>query len=265
MPTISVIMGIYNCEKTLSDAIDSILNQTYTDWELIMCDDGSTDNTYEIATKYSEKDNRIKVLKNDKNSGLAFSLNHCLKYTTGEYVARMDADDISIPNRLELQKQFLDDNQGYAVVGSGAILFDGENVLGNRFPTEKPEKKDLIKGSPFMHPTIMMRKNIYEELNGYLVLPRTKKGQDLDLWYRLYSKGYKGYNLQQPLLKYREGLSDYNRRTIKSALLFMQTMFVGYRDLKISFIYYPFLLKPVISALIPKRVLFLYHKRAKIK
>ena len=111
MPTVSVIMGIYNCEKTLSDAIDSIINQTYSDWELIMCDDGSTDNTYQIATKYSEKDNRITVIKNDTNSGLAFSLNHCLKYAKGEYVARMDADDISLPNRFEKQVAFLNKTQ----------------------------------------------------------------------------------------------------------------------------------------------------------
>ncbi len=265
MPTISVIMGIYNCEKTLPAAIDSIIDQTYTDWELILCDDGSTDNTYQVAIEYVKKDSRIKVLKNSKNSGLAYSLNHCLRHTTGEYIARMDADDISSSNRLELQKEFLDKNQDYAVVGSGALLFNGKDVVGTRFPKEKPEKRDLVKGAPFMHPTIMMRKRVYNELAGYLDLPRTRKGQDLDLWYRLYSKGYKGYNIQQPLLKYREGLSDYNRRTLKSALLFMQTMFKGYRDLKIPIIYYPFILKPMISALIPKRVLFLYHKRGNSK
>lgn len=148
MPTVSVIMGIYNCESTLSDAIDSIISQTFTDWELIMCDDGSTDNTYEIAKKYSVRYRNIKLIKNNKNSGLAYSLNQCLKHVNGKYVARMDADDFCLPERFEKQVKFLDGNLEYQVVGSSVQLFDGINDLNIRQLKEIPEKKDLINGSP---------------------------------------------------------------------------------------------------------------------
>ena len=261
MPTVSVIMGIYNCEKTLSDAIDSIINQTYSDWELIMCDDGSTDNTYQIATKYSEKDNRITVIKNDTNSGLAFSLNHCLKYAKGEYVARMDADDISLPNRFEKQVAFLNKNNDFDVVGSCIQLFDGTNDLNVRKVKEIPEKKDLIKGAPHAHPTIMMRKIVYDKLDGYTVSKRTQRCEDLDMWFRFYSAGYRGYNLQMPLLKYRESLNDYNKRTLKSALTISQTTFIGYKMIKCPFIYYIYIVKPIISALLPNKVMYYYHKK----
>ena len=108
---ISIIMGIYNCEKTLPEAIESILAQTYTNWELIMCDDCSTDNTYSIAKKYQEKyTDKIILVRNNENCRLAYSLNHCLKYASGKYIARMDGDDISLPHRFERQIEFLEKN-----------------------------------------------------------------------------------------------------------------------------------------------------------
>ena len=106
-------MGIYNCADTLSEAIDSIINQTYTNWQLILCDDCSTDNTYNVAKSYQEKyPEKIVLVRNEVNSRLAFSLNHCLKYADGEFIARMDGDDISVSNRFEVQLKFLNDHPG---------------------------------------------------------------------------------------------------------------------------------------------------------
>ena len=107
-PRISVLMGIYNCATTLPEAIDSLYAQTYKDFKLILCDDGSTDNTYEVAKKYADKYDNIVLLRNEKNMKLAYTLNHCLEYADTEYVARMDGDDISIPERFEKQIKFLD-------------------------------------------------------------------------------------------------------------------------------------------------------------
>ena len=99
---ISILMGIYNCADTLSQAIDSLLSQTYPHWKLIMCDDGSTDNTYNIAKQYTKKyPEKIILIKNKKNMGLNFTLNHCLEYADTKYVARMDGDDVSLPQRFE--------------------------------------------------------------------------------------------------------------------------------------------------------------------
>ena len=136
-PLVSVIMGIYNTAKSLPDSIESILNQTYKNWELIMCDDCSTDNTFEVANFYAEKYSNIKVIKNEKNMRLAYSLNQCLKEAKGEYIARMDADDISMPFRFEKQVEFLNDNPEFMCVGSTIIPFD-ENG-------EKKRKKNKRK------------------------------------------------------------------------------------------------------------------------
>ena len=109
MAKVSIIMGIYNCAATLPEAIDSILAQTFSDWQLVLCDDGSKDNTYTVAKAYQEKfPDKIFLLQNERNMGLNHTLNRCLQVATGEYVARMDGDDISLPTRLERENAFLD-------------------------------------------------------------------------------------------------------------------------------------------------------------
>lgn len=127
---ISVIMGIYNCSPTLDEAIESIINQTYENWELIMCDDGSTDDTYKKALKYREKyGEKILVLKNEQNKGLNYTLNKCLEVATGEYVARMDGDDISLPTRFEKEIGYLETHPEIAIV-STPMIFLRKMVLG---------------------------------------------------------------------------------------------------------------------------------------
>lgn len=107
MAKVSIIMGIYNCAATLPEAIDSILAQTFSDWQLVLCDDGSKDSTYTVAESYQEKfPNKIVLLQNERNMGLNHTLNRCLQIANGEYVARMDGDDISLPTRLERKQDF---------------------------------------------------------------------------------------------------------------------------------------------------------------
>lgn len=257
---VSVIMGIYNCEKTLNDAINSIINQSYQNWELIMCDDCSNDSTLKIANNYKNKYNNIHVVKNKENRGLAFSLNKCLEIASGDYIARMDADDICFKDRFKIQVDFLNKNEEYHLVGSSMILFDEKGEKGIRYSKEIPTKEYIIKNNPYAHPTIMMRKKIYEELGGYTVSDRTRKGQDLDLWFRFYSKGFKGYNIQQPLIKYHESINDYKKRNIKSAIGFMKTMYFGYRINNVPFRKYIYILKPLVSAIIPNNLMYIYHK-----
>ena len=124
MLKISVIMGIYNCQDTLSEAIEAILNQTLDNWELIMCDDGSTDNTYLVAREYAKKDSRIHLIRNKVNRGLNITLNRCLSKASGEYIARMDGDDICTPDRFEKQVDYLDRHLETTVVSSWMTLFD---------------------------------------------------------------------------------------------------------------------------------------------
>lgn len=260
---ISIIMGIYNCQDTLSESIDSIINQTYTNWEFIICDDKSTDNSYEIAKKYEQKfPDKIKLIKNEVNSGLAFSLNHCLEYVTGEYVARQDGDDISVENRLEILVEFLQRNKQYDLVGSKMISFDDRGINGLRgVNIQEPNKYTFNKSTPFCHATILARSYVYKNLKGYTVNKYTSRCEDVELWYRFFEKGYKGYNLEDALYMVRDDLNAYKRRSIKSYMYLIKVNFDGYRRLKMPLNKYIYLIKPLVSAIIPRSIMKIYHSK----
>lgn len=124
-PKVSIIMGVFNCQDTLVESIDSLLKQTFQDFNVVICDDGSTDDTYIIAKKYHEKyPDKFILLRNLENRGLNYTLNVCLQYAKGEYIARMDGDDISLPIRLKKQVEFLDKHNEFHIVSSAMIYFD---------------------------------------------------------------------------------------------------------------------------------------------
>ncbi|GBU05936.1 glycosyltransferase EpsE [Faecalimonas umbilicata] len=260
-PIISVIMGTYNCADTVKNAIDSVVAQTFEDWEFIICDDCSTDNTYHVLKEIAEGDKRIKIVRNESNKKLAYTLNHCLEIAKGKYIARMDADDICFPDRLSKQVKFLDQHKEYAVVGGGIIPYDDSGEHKARIGKEIPEVRDMIKDVPFYHPTIMMRKSVYKKLNGYTVSERTIRGQDLDLWFRFFSKGFKGYNLQEPVLKYHQSMSDYKKIGMKVSINIAKTRLIGFKINRFPIWLYPFAIKPIITELIPKRIMYIYHHR----
>ena len=188
MPKVSVIMGAYNEEKTLQAAVDSILAQTYTDWEFVICDDASTDATFKILTDYKNKyPDKFVILHNDENMMLAGSLNRCLENAKGEYIARMDADDISLPTRLEKEIEYLDNNPECAVVGTNVQFFNDKDGLGEIIrKTPDPTIYDIPKANPFFHPTIVMKKSAYNALNGYTATERTRRMEDIEMWYRFF-------------------------------------------------------------------------------
>lgn len=258
-PVISVIMSVYNCSKTLSKSIDSILAQTFKNWELIICDDCSKDETAKIAKAYAERYPNIKFITNKQNKGLAYSLNHCLEYAKGEYIARQDGDDYSLPHRLETQLSFLKDHTRYAIVGSAAILFDENGIWGERRPPEIPTKNDLIKGCTFIHPSVMIRAEAMRIVGGYTVSERTRRCEDYDLWFKLYSLGYRGYNITEPLIMYHEGLDDYKRKSFRARIMEMKTRYIGYRALHVPLWKYVYAFKPLIVGIMPQKFLRSYH------
>ncbi len=259
-PKVSVIMGIYNCEKTLADAIESVLAQTYTDWELIMCDDGSKDHTYQIAESYRQKyPNQIILLKNKVNKRLAATLNRCLRAAKGEYIARMDADDQNLPERFAKEVAYLDSHPDVSCVGTNVIIFDDEGDHNVRLYTEHPTRRSFVHMSPFAHPTIMMRKKAYDALGGYVSSKDTLRAEDLDLWFRFFEKGYKGYVIQEPLFRYRESVEDYKKRSLRAAIGITNIYLKGFKRLHYPASAYPYAFKPVIGAMIPKRLMYLYH------
>ncbi|MBQ9930343.1 MAG: glycosyltransferase family 2 protein [Oscillospiraceae bacterium] len=165
---ISVLMGIYNCAGTLPEAIESIFDQTYTNWELILCDDGSKDGTYAVAESYRQQfPEKIILLKNEKNMGLNHTLNRCLAKASGEFVARMDGDDISVPERFEKEIEALRSNPDIAVVSTAMVYFDEAGQWGRGKAVPYPEKFDFMHGTPFCHAPCMVRRAVMEEIGGY--------------------------------------------------------------------------------------------------
>ena len=254
-------MGIYNCASFLSTAVESVLSQTYTDWELIMCDDGSKDDTYEVAKSYADKyPNKIIVLKNEKNMHLAASLNHCLSIARGKYIARMDADDRCMPERFAKEVAYLDSHPIIDCVGCGMIIFDENGERGVRLNIENPTKDFLIHTTPFAHPTIMMKKSVYDALGGYTTSEKSLRCDDTELWFRFYAAGYKGYNIQEPLYYYHESEKDFSKRSFKSSLETFEVCVNGYKMLGYPWWKYIYAFKPIISALMPNKLMYHYHQ-----
>lgn len=242
---ISVIMAVYNCSERFIHALESIDKQTYANWECIICDDCSTDNTFERLIEYTKGNSKYKIIRNDSNMGLAYSLNHCLKYCNGKFIARMDDDDLSYPDRFEKQIEFLNQHPEIAFVSSTADLYDGTEVFGRRNLPEFPTKMDLIYGSQFIHPATMFRKEALEAVDGYRVSKETRRGQDYDLFMRLYGKGMKGANLLEPVFRYTEAVRNLKQRNLKARLGEIKIRYYGYKAMGVFPWAFPYLLKPI--------------------
>lgn len=263
MPKVSVIMGIYNGEKTMRDALDSIISQSFTDWECVVCDDASSDNTLAILKEYSERyPGKFVILHNEKNLMLSGSLNRCLKAASGEYIARMDDDDKCLPERFAVEVSYLDAHPEYSVVGSEVQFFNDVDGLGEVIhKIEEPTIYDVPKVNPFFHPTIMMRKTVYDALNGYTSNEQTRRMEDVDLWYRFFAAGYKGYNIPQVLLHYRVDSNALKKRKLKYSLDASNIVFKGVKLLKLPAKYYLYSLKPIVSWIMPEGLKTKYRSK----
>lgn len=245
-------------QQELNNAIESILNQTYKNIELIICDDGSTDDTLLRLRSWQSKEDKIKIIVNKKNMGLAYSLNNCIELARGKYIARMDVDDYSYTNRLMKQKQFLDKNLDFSFCSSNIDIFDGENItLKNRKLIQRPEKKDLIRQSSFVHPATMFRTDFLKSIGGYRTSKETTRAEDYDLFMRAYSLGYIGANINEPLLRYKMNIDDIkNKRRFKHRLEEIVVRYKGYKLMKIPKYKYYYLLRPIIAGLVPARIMY---------
>lgn len=253
---VDIIMGVFNEQKTIKRAIDSILEQDYLQWKLLICDDGSTDETVSIIENYVHNyPDKIVLYRNERNRGLTYSLNRLLKYSTARYIARMDADDYSVPSRIRVELEFLEKNPQYAMVGSAIEKFDKNGVFATVLFSEKPSRKSLLWNSPFAHPTIMIRREVILSLHGYRDLPKTKRCEDYDLWFRLYARGFLGYNIQTPLLKYFEDRSSYKKRKYRYRINEMRVRFEGYLHNHLMPIGLAYAIKPLLVGLIPYSVI----------
>ena len=201
MPKVSVIMPAYNAEKYIKEAIDSILNQTFGDFEFIILNDCSKDATEEIILSY--QDDRIVYVKNEENMGVAATLNRGLELAKGEYIARMDSDDISLPERFALQVAYMDGHPECGICGSNTLLFGQgkENELFCFAQEDAAIRTDMLFNSSFAHPSVMLRRSVLDQY-GLRYDCSFERVEDYELWDRLLTVS-KGYNIQKPLLRYR--------------------------------------------------------------
>ena len=186
MPTVSVIMPVHNGEMWLSEAIDSILAQTFTDFEFVIVDDGSQDRSAEIVRAYEARDERIRFIELARNLGQADARNRALEASSGRYIAVMDCDDVCLPQRLSAQVAYLRNNPEIGVLGAGAQAVNGD--LAPLFEFDLPQAHALIAINLFVasfliHPTVMMRRELLEAVGGYE--PSRRTAIDAELWTRL--------------------------------------------------------------------------------
>lgn len=203
-PLVSVIIPCYNAEKYVEAAVRSIMNQTYKNLEILCCDDCSTDRTFSILQELADEDSRIKLFKNETNQKIVKTLNNLVSLANGKYIARMDADDISLPKRIEKQVEFLETHSDIAFCGTNAIIIDENSKKTGKtsLPIIAEDNKFFLQFySTFFHPTVMIRSEIYKQ---NLYDEDFLYAEDYELWARLFfQENLKGENLSEKLFEYR--------------------------------------------------------------
>lgn len=206
-PDLCVLLSVYNGERTLRQALDSVLSQTYRNFELFIIDDASTDGTVHLLEDYQKADTRIRILTHKKNQGLTASLNEGLRNTEAPFIARMDADDESLPERFEKQIHFLRHSPDVGVVGSFAYKMGAlpqRDRLLELPVTHEEIEQTLPRENCLYHPAVMMRRKALAEAGYYR--NEFLCAQDYDLWLRMLRRGHRFANLPEPLIRYRFSL-----------------------------------------------------------
>lgn len=261
---ISVIMGVYNPwnQSILKNAVNSILNQSFQDFEFIIYNDGSHPKTELYIRELKKLDERILLIGKKENHGLAFSLNSCIDIAKGRYIARMDADDISLPDRLKIQYEFLENHPKYAWCGCNTKLFDEQGIWGKRDMPENPKYCNYLKYSPYIHPTVMYRKTIFKDNIRYLETQETLRCEDYEIFMRFYRQGLQGYNIQQYLFCYRENKESFQKRKMKYRINEAKIRYRNFKEMNILFpIGWLYVLRPIIAGFLPNDLIAWIKRR----
>lgn len=250
-------MSVYNGASTLEASIKSILKQTYQNIEFIICDDGSADDTWEQLTIWAQRDSRIILIKNIRNSGAANARNRCINLAHGDFVALMDADDISMPDRLEKQAEFLSNDLTVSFVGTKGQFFSERLGDQNKYYwfAAKPQSKDFLMTLPFVHASVMFRAKVLRQLDGYRTKSYIKRSEDYDLLMRAYSAGFRGANLALPLYAIRLDKAAYQRRKYRYRFNECAVKWGGFTKMGLMPLGIPYAIKPLIVGLLPIKLL----------
>ena len=244
---ISVVMAEYNTKKEdLCTAIESILNRTFKNFEFIIVGDCGKNNLDEIVKKYN--DSRIKIVKNDKNRGFVYSLNHGIKEAKGKYIVRMDTDDISDKRRIEKIYNYIKEHPEYAVVGTKVVEFSGNEEFGILGKAGEKTKKDIMHGNIIIHASAIIKKEALEKVDYYKEYTRA---EDLVLWCELLLAGYRLYTIDEVLYRYRTNPNDYNKRKLKHRKGEIQARLTYYPKLGANIIDYLYIVKSIIAGIMP--------------
>ena len=238
---VSVITPIYNSEEFLQETIQSVLDQTYTKWELILINDCSTDNSLYIAERAAQKDNRIRVIKLDHNSGPAIARNTGIEKAKGKYIAFLDSDDMWLPNKLEKQISFMEENHIPFTYTSYEKIDEDGSSRGIISVPEKVTYKELLNTN-----VIGCLTAIYNiEQLGKVYMPNIRKGQDYGLWLKILKKGITAYGINEPLARYRVRKNSVSSNKLRAAryqwIIYRQVEKLGYlRSIYhfINYVYY---------------------------
>ena len=268
-PAISVIMSVYNQKNTtyLKQSILSVIGQSFKDFEFIIYNDGSDDDIFANLKKYAELDDRIILINNPVNQGLAYSLNACIEVAKGKYLARMDDDDMCHIHRFRFQYEYLENNPDVAFVGCNSGLIDSNGIIwGHRTMPEEPTEKSFLRFSPYIHPTVMIRRSVLEEGNNYNTGQETLRCEDYELFMRLNKAGYRGQNIQQELFYYREDYHSYQKRNLRVRLNEMSVRYKNFKELGLLTPRgYLYVARPLLSLIVPGRLILFtkqnHHKQ----
>lgn len=230
IPTISIVMGMYNAASHLRDCMESMISQTFSDFELIIVDDGSTDQSVKIVESF--KDPRVRLLKQE-NRGLPSALNKAIALARGEYVARMDADDIAVPERLEAQLSFLRRHPEVDILGTQAIIINENGVSGEMMKkpiATKNVHKYLEYACPLIHPSYMVKAGVYRSIGGYREELLT--AQDFEFLLRATEAGFMLANVPQALLLYRYNPDGISAKNTRRQLFYTRRLLQYYKSRK---------------------------------
>ena len=260
-PVISILMGVLNCENTLDESLESIAAQTETRWECILCDDGSTDRTADVIRRWQERfPDRIIFLQNEKNTGLAPSLNRCLAVARGEFIARMDGDDRCSADRFEKELSYLTAHPDLTIVSTDMECFDRDGVWGLRAYPTIPEPKDLVHGVPFCHAACMMSRNALADAGGYSEAEEYARVEDYELWVRMFARGYRGGNIHEPLYQMRDDRNAASRRKWKYRINEARVRLLAVKAFHLPFWMSIYAVYPLIMGLIPRSLATALHR-----
>ncbi len=257
---VTVLMSVYNGMPYLKDAIDSILQQTFTDFKFLIFDDASTDGTSQVLVQYAQKDSRIQIVTNDRNYGLGTNLARGVEMAQTPWIARMDADDIAVPNRLELQLNYVRRHPDISVLGGYAIEIDrhGQIVGERKFPTSHQQIKKLVWTNPFSHGTVLLHRESMLKVGSYS--SKLAKRQDYELWFRCAKANLQFANLPTPLIYYRFTDNTLQRNDWKIALTHVAIGWQGCWMIKASFFAYLAVTKQLVIGLLPSSLRYFAYQ-----